>query len=412
MKKYFIFVFIILIFIGIIVGGLAFSKKYVLSNNEVAIIAVEDNETLKIYNIEDENLKEDAPIIVELEDEEDVIVNISVIGDIMCHNSQYNDAYRNGTYDFSYVFEDIKPYIESADISIGNLETTFAGKEKGYNSYPNFNTPEALAEDLKELGIDVLSTANNHSLDTGYRGIESTIDYLDMAEVSHTGTYKSIEDQNQILYKDVNGLKIAFLAYTYGTNGISVPKGREYCINLIDKDLIKAQLDFAKEGKPDVICVNMHWGTEYENIPNSEQLDLENFLFENGVDIILGSHPHVLQPMESKVFTMPDGTEKNVFVIYSLGNFMSGQDKQNTRNSIILNMDIVKEGNTKKLRFDNISYTPIYTYTSPKYKNYKVLDLKKAIAEYENGNPTKYTKAQYDLFRNELESVNNRLILE
>lgn len=415
MKKYSIFIFIIVIFIGIIISGIFFSQKYILKSaveslNENARIV---SETDMIRGLDATNgidtasyEEENEPIIVELEKKEDITINMSAIGDIMCHNSQYKDAYKNGRYDFSYVFEDIKPYIENADVSIGNLETTFAGKEKGYNSYPNFNTPEALAEDLKELGIDVLSTANNHSLDTGYKGIESTIDYLDTVGISHTGTYKSIESQNEILIKEINGLKIAFLAYTYGTNGIALPSGREYCINLIDKDLIKRQLDLAKEGNPDIICVNMHWGEEYQARPNNEQLDLEKFLFENGVDIILGSHPHVLQPMEVKEFTMPDGNKKNVFTIYSLGNFMSGQDKKNTRNSIILNMDIIKESESGKLRFEKVNYIPIYTYTSPKYKNYKVLDLQKAISSYENGNPHNYTKTEYDLFRSELESVN------
>ena len=419
MKKYFIFLFIIVIFIGSIISGIFFSQRYILNSTVLSLnentrrIAEQDMVTglditteIDVVDVEE---KTNEPIIIELEKKDDITINISVIGDIMCHNSQYKDAYRNGKYDFSYVFEDIKLYIEKADISIGNLETTFAGKDKGYSSYPNFNTPEVLAEDLKELGIDVLSTANNHSLDTGYKGIESTIDYLDAAGVSHIGTYKSIESQNEILIKEIKGLKVAFLAYTYGTNGISVPTGREYCINLIDKDLIKKQLDLAKKENPDIICVNMHWGEEYQDLPNDEQLDLERFLFENGVDIILGSHPHVLQPMETKEFTMPDGTVKNVFTIYSLGNFVSGQDKKNTKNSIILNMDIIKDGDTGKLRFENITYIPIYTYTSPKYKNYKVLDLQKAIADYENGNSNRYTKSQYDLFRSELESVNSNI---
>lgn len=408
MKKYLIFIIAITIFIGIIIFGLYFSNQYISDRNEIAELNISE----EIIPNEENVIEEKEPIVVELKSEDDISISMSVIGDIMCHNSQYNDAFKNGVYDFSYVFDDIKHYIESADISVGNLETTFAGQRKGYSSYPTFNTPEVLAEDLKELGIDVLSTANNHSLDTGYSGIESTIDYLDMAGISHTGTYKSQEAQNEILFKEVNGLKIAFLSYTYGTNGITIPKGKEYCINLIDKELMQYQLDLAKEGKADIICVNMHWGIEYENLPNEEQLDLEKFLFENGVDIILGSHPHVLQPMETKVFTMSDGTEKNVFVIYSLGNFMSGQDKTNTRNSIILNMNIVKEGNTGKLRFESVEYIPIYTYTSPKYRNYKVLDLQNAVLEYENGNPKNYIKVQYEFFKNELESVHSRIVFE
>ena len=404
MKKVIISILTILLLVAFVFFGMYLSEKYIMNNTDLTIKEVVDNAFTK----EDKkDVKEnDEPIIVELEEKEDIKVSMSVIGDIMCHNSQYNDAYKNGEYDFSYVFDDIKEHIETADLAIGNLETTFAGKDRGYASYPTFNTPEILAQDLKELGIDVVSTANNHSLDTGYKGIESTIDYLDEAGILHTGTYKSVEDQENIVIKEVNGLKFAFLAYTYGTNGIPVPSGREYCINLIDKEIIKTHLDLAKNLKPDVICVNMHWGIEYQNSPNAEQEELANFLFENGADIILGSHPHVLQKMESKEILLSNGELKNGFVIYSLGNFMSGQTKANTRNSIILKLDIIKEGSTSNLRFENINYIPIYTYTYPNFKNYKVLDIRKAIQNYEDGTNTLINRNTYDLLNKELEHVN------
>ena len=404
MKKVIISILTILLLVAFVFFGMYLSEKYIMNNTDLTIKEVVDNAFTK----EDKkDVKEnDEPIIVELEEKEDIKVSMSVIGDIMCHNSQYNDAYKNGEYDFSYVFDDIKEHIEIADLAIGNLETTFAGKDRGYASYPTFNTPEILAQDLKELGIDVVSTANNHSLDTGYKGIESTIDYLDEAGILHTGTYKSVEDQENIVIKEVNGLKFAFLAYTYGTNGIPGPSGREYCINLIDKELIKRHLDLAKNLKPDVICVNMHWGIEYQNSPNAEQEELANFLFENGVDIILGSHPHVLQKMESKEILLSNGELKNGFVIYSLGNFMSGQTKANTRNSIILKLDIIKDGSTGNLRFENIDYIPIYTYTYPNFKNYKVLDIRKAIQNYEDGTNTLISRNTYDLLNKELEHVN------
>lgn len=335
----------------------------------------------------------------------DISVTISAIGDIMCHNTQFKDAYSNGNYDFSYVFSDIEHFIKNADISIGNLETTFAGKEKNYQGYPNFNTPETLAFDLAELGIDVVTTSNNHSLDTGYLGLESTLNYLDEANISHVGTARSIEEQDTILIKEVKGLKIAFLSYTYGTNGIPIPKEKDYCINLIDKEFILSQLENAKNKNPDLICVSMHWGNEYEQLPNESQTDLANFLFENGVDIIFGNHPHVLQPIEYKEIQLPDGTIKNVFAIYSLGNFMSGQIKENTRTSIILNLKLTKHGDTQKISIDEIIYTPIYTYTSPMYKNYKIIDIQKAIYDYEKNNVT-FSSDDYHLLKKELEKVN------
>ena len=340
---------------------------------------------------------------------EDKHISMSVIGDIMCHNSQYTDAYvaSSDTYDFSYVFEDIKQYIGPADIAIGNIETTFAGKERGYSNYPTFNSPEQLATNLKDLGIDVLCTANNHSLDKGYSGLTSTLKFLDDAGISHMGTYDSAESQNEILIKDVNGIKIAFLAYTYGTNGIPVPKNNPYCINLIDKDLILKHLELAKEQEPDLICVNMHWGLEYKTKQNSEQEELADFLFTNGVDIILGSHPHVLQPMEKKTITLEDGSTKDCFVIYSLGNFISGQNQDNTRNSVILNIECTKSGETNKTTIDSVSYVPIYMYksSSGKTKRYKVLDIEKSIEDYENGTNQSIGQKTYSTLKTELNKI-------
>lgn len=342
---------------------------------------------------------------------EDVNIKMTVIGDIMCHNSQYKDAYDGSTYDFSYVFDDIKDYISSADIAVGNLETTFAGKERGYSNYPRFNSPEQLAYNLKDTGIDVLCTANNHSMDTNYSGVVSTLDFLDDAGISHMGTSRTAEEQNQILVKDVNGIKIAFLAFTYGTNGIPVPSANSYCVNLIDKDLILKQLELAKAQEPDLICVNMHWGLEYQNVQNSDQEDWADFLFENGVDVILGSHPHVLQPMEKRTVTLEDGTTKNCFVIYSLGNFISGQTKKNTRTSIILNINFTKDGETGKTTIGDVSYVPIYIYksSSGSTKRYKLLDITSSIAEYENGSDTSIGQSTYSTLKSELTRVNKMM---
>lgn len=408
MKKKIILILFILAFIFTIISEIFFHNN---KKTDISTISFEDNTNSSIITNNNISVSQSENIIIDNQTvkKENTIINMSIIGDIMCHNSQYYDAYKNSTYDFSYVFEDIKSYIENSDIAIGNLETTFAGSSKGYSSYPSFNTPEALAYDLKELGIDVLSTANNHSLDTGYNGIESTINYLNDAGISHTGTFKSQEEQNTILYKDVKGIKIAFLAYTYGTNGIEIPKDKEYCVNIIDKDLIASHLELAKQENPDLICVNMHWGTEYQTTPNETQMDLATFLFENGVDIILGSHPHVLQPMEKYIITLPDGNQKDGFAIYSLGNFMSGQDKENTRSSIILNLEITKNGETGKISINNFSYIPIYTFTSPKYKNYKILDIEKTINNYETGIDTSIGKTNYELLKTELNKIHSFL---
>lgn len=368
-----------------------------------------NNQTMQDTNNIQDGQKDQLEKQEDEKTKEDIHITMSVIGDIMCHNSQYKDAYDSskGTYDFSYVFSDIKQYINSADIAIGNLETTFAGIEKGYSNYPRFNTPEQLATNLKDFGIDVVSTANNHCMDTNYSGLVSTLQYLDEAGIAHTGTNSTKEDQNKILVKDVKGIKIAFLAFTYGTNGIPVPTDKSFAVNLIDENLILNQIKLAKQEEPDLICASMHWGIEYQTKQNSEQEKWADFLFNNGVDIILGSHPHVLQPMEKKTVALEDGTTKDCFVIYSLGNFMSGQTKENTRNSIILNIDIMKNGETGQIVLNKVEYVPIYMYKSPTgtVKKYRVLDIEKSIANFESGQDKSIGQATYITLKNELNKI-------
>ena len=355
------------------------------------------------------NISQDDEQDINKEIKEDTNIKMAVIGDIMCHNSQYKDAYdqKTNTYDFSYVFEDIKEYISSADIAIGNLETTFAGKERGYSNYPRFNTPEQLATNLKDFGIDVVSTANNHCMDTNYTGLVSTLKYLDEAGISHTGTNETEEQQNQILVKDVNGVKIAFLSFTYGTNGITIPVDKSFAVNLIDEDLILRQIKLAKEQNPDLICVSMHWGIEYQLKQNQEQEKLKDLLFNNGVDIILGSHPHVLQPMKNETITLDDGSTKDCFVIYSLGNFMSGQTKENTRSSVILNIDITKSEETGKTKLNKVEYIPIYMYKSPtaRVHKYKILDIEKTLSNFESGIDKTIGQTTYTNLKNELNKI-------
>lgn len=203
----------------------------------------------------------------------------------------------------------------------GNLETTFAGAAVGYDGYPRFNSPAELGVAIKNIGIDVVSTANNHSMDTNESGVIATLDALDQIGLSHTGTYRSKEERDKILIKEVNGIKIAFISFTYGTNGIPVPSGKSYLVNLIDENLILEQIKLAKQENPDIICASMHWGIEYAQKQSKVQEEQAEFLFQNGVDIIIGNHAHVVEPMEKKTITLADGTEKEVFVVYALRKF-------------------------------------------------------------------------------------------
>ena len=368
--------------------------------------AITDNSTNNTQNANSDTTTTTEPT------KKSTTINMALTGDIMCHNTIYNDAFnkQSNTYDFSYIFDDIKYNIQTADIAIGNLETTFAGSSKGYSSYPTFNTPESLAYTLKKVGFDVLSTANNHCYDKGYSGIESTINYLDDADISHTGTFKSEEEQNKILVKNVKGIQIAFLSFTYGTNGITVPSDKSYSVNLIDKDLIKKQLDLAKEQNPDMICVSMHWGIEYQTTPNSEQKDLADFLFKNGADIIIGNHPHVLQNFEKRKINLDDGTSKDGLVIYSLGNLLADQNKKYTRDSAIMNVSVTKDENGK-IKINTVKYTPIYIYkdTSKSTQKFKIINIQNAIDSFEAGYSPNLSKTTYNTFKTELENIKNIL---
>lgn len=389
---------IVAILVMILVFTVTFGTYYLIKNDK----KVNENNTPK-------QVAEGKEEIEEVKVPDDITINMTVTGDVLCHNTNFWDAYDASTdsYDFSYVFEDIEKYFSSADIVVGTIETSFAGKEAGYSNYPIFNSPEELATDLKELGYDVMAMATNHCLDKGYKGLVSTIEELDKAGIKHIGTYKSEEDSKEILIQDVKGIKMAFLNYTYGTNGIPIPTGKEYSVNLIDKDKIKADIEKAKKLNADVICVNMHWGEEYRQTATQEQEELADFLFQNGVDLILGSHTHVLEPMEKRTVTLADGTKKDGFVIYSLGNFMSGQNANYTRQSVILDIQLTKKGKDNTISIDSVKYTPIYMYNiyaGKSMNRFKIMDIEEEIKKYDEGDTTIGTQL-YNTLVSELDHV-------
>ena len=369
-----------------------------------------DTSRQEIENKEKEDAKNEALNKNNEEKPSDTTFTMTAVGDIMCHNTQYKDAYNSetNTYDFSYVFENISSHTKTADICIGNLETTFAGEDRGYSSYPRFNTPDSLAYELKSIGFDVLSTAGNHALDMGYDGLSRTINVLNDADISHLGTYTSQEEQDKVLIKFVKGLKIAFINYSYGTNGIPVPSDKNYCVNLNDKELIKKHIDTAKSKNADIIVACMHWGTEYQTKQNSSQEELADFLIQNGVNIILGTHPHVLQPYEKKTVTLDNGSIKEGFVVYSLGNFISDQNAKYTRDSIILNLTITKHVDGT-VSVDKVEPVPIYMYkdTSAKNRKMKLVDINKIIYNYENYLDDSISENFYNLMKKELNNINS-----
>ncbi len=304
-------------------------------------------------------------------------ITFAVVGDLMCHAPQFKAAKKGDTYDFSYVFESVKPYLSGADLCFGNLETVTAGQEyKDYTGYPEFNTPAAYLDGMVSSGFDVATNVNNHSLDRRFIGVQNTIDSLDTRGLLHTGTFKNPEDTGKVLVIEKKGIKTAVLGYTFSTNGIPLPPGKEYCISMIDTARMRRDVERAKNAHPDLIAVMIHWGNEYERYPNNEQKDIANHLANLGVDFIFGSHPHVLQPAE--IIQTP---QKPVFVIYSLGNFVSGQRKPYTDYGTILRLQVIKDGATGKIKTGNIDFIP--TYVSQE-KGYRIIPVHAAISDSSN----------------------------
>lgn len=310
---------------------------------------------------------------------------ISAVGDLMCHNAQLDDARKsNGEYSFFHMFSLIKPFISEVDLAFANFETVLAGADKKFTGYPTFNSPDDYAIAIKDAGFDVLTTANNHCLDRGFYGLKRTIEILEELGFYRTGTFATEEESNQILIVNVKGIRLAILAYTYGTNGINPPSGKYFSVAYMNSSKMKEDIAGAKKLNVDKVVVCIHWGEEYQRYPNSNQKRIANELFEAGADIIFGSHPHVIQPMEVKTVVDENGKEKKVFIIYSMGNFISNQRKKYTDSGVIIRLRMIKNNKTGETIIDKIEYIP--TYVSVKSGSFKILPVKEAIQAIESKN--------------------------
>lgn len=274
------------------------------------------------------------------QDQPDSSMTLLFIGDIMGHDTQIISAYDSTTnsYDYEDVFLPLKPILEKPDFSIANLEVTLAGEP--HKGYPQFSSPDELALACKQNGMDVMVTANNHSCDRGGEGIIRTLNVLDFYGLKHTGTFRDSVDRDtsNLLILENEFIRVGMLNYTYGTNGLPAPPPT--IVNLIDPEQMKMDIEKAVTQSLDELIVFLHWGLEYQIHPNQKQIDLANFLFELGVDIIIGSHPHVLQRME---YHPQDSLGKERLVVYSLGNFVSNQRKRRTDGGSMFELMLRKE---------------------------------------------------------------------
>jgi len=317
-----------------------------------------------------------STLVTAIPEIEEPVARVMVVGDIMMHSPVTTSGYdaKNGNYDFSSIFSEVEPIFDQADLVIGNLETPVAGEQVGYSGYPRFNAPTEIIYDLKDAGVDVLTTANNHSMDQWESGAINTINNLDKAGILHTGTFKSKEEREEPLVIDVNGIKIGIIAYTYGTNGMPVPKDKPYLVNLLDLKSIEDDVKRLKSKDVDYIIAMIHYGNEYQRIPSNVQIEWTDKMLEMGVDFVLGSHPHVVQPLK---LTQGDATKSDSGVIYSLGNFLSNQKLNWKDYGIILDLKLEKDIITQTVELAEVNVIPTYVdiYWNKGKKEYKIIPI-------------------------------------
>lgn len=311
-----------------------------------------------------------------------VRARISAVGDLMCHSTQYNYAkVADDTFNFHPCFDEVRAKLTGADFTIGNLETVFAGPKIAYAGYPSFNTPDDFLDALRDAGFDFLVTSNNHSMDQGGKGALRTLEQLDAYGFDHTGTYRSQADRDSVRIATVNGIEIAILNYTYGTNGRPVPEDKPWMVNEIDSTQIQKDMQAAIALDPDILLVFYHFGLENKHEPTAHQRAIVNWTIAQGADIIIGSHPHVIQPVE--YFKTQNGRLDTGFVAWSLGNFLSNQYWRYTDAGVILNLEISKDTLNDTIFLSDASYVPTWVFRGkhPEKKIHMILPAERGLAD-------------------------------
>lgn len=338
---------------------------------------------------------------VEVKEEEkpkEYSASLVMVGDLLVHDRLYNAMKTSDGYNFKPALTYIKDIVKDYDIAYYNQETILGGEEIGLSSYPSFNSPYEVGDAMIDAGFNLVSLATNHTLDRGEKAITNSVNYWnEHPSVLAVGSYLSFEERDKVRIKEVNNITYTMLNYTYGTNGIKVPEGKEYLVNVwpctgnnLESDTKyqeykeKVQEDIKRvRDKVDVLIVAMHWGVEYTHIPTNYQLDMASFLEEEGVDIIIGTHPHVVMPVTYINDTL---------VVYSLGNFLSAQETNidnNTTVGLMTGITITKKVDKDKteIGLSNLTNELLYTY-SKNNRDYKVIpfsnpDIKEYLEDYE-----------------------------
>jgi len=316
--------------------------------------------------------KEEKPIISDNTKEEIIEesneLSLVMVGDCLIHRFVYTDAKNSdGTYSFSKMFTEVEDLIKGHDLAFYNQESNIGGVELGLSAYPRFNSPKEIGDDMVNLGFNLVSLVNNHTMDKGEKGVINSVNYWKTKPgVYYTGQALSEEERiNNIRVEEKNGIKYAFLAYTTVTNGLLPPSGKEYLTNIYSYEKVQNDINLIKD-EADLIIVSMHWGEEYTTNPSSGQKQIANDLASLGVDLVIGNHAHSIQPVEMIGDTL---------VFYALGNFIAAQDTIDKQTGTLVSLNIKKdeEGN---ISFNDIKAELLYTYFKGS-RNFKVYPYSK-----------------------------------
>ena len=286
-------------------------------------------------------------------------ITVAIAGDVLTNKPILRATYRSDSqsYDFDPIFGPIAPYLKAADFTVVNLETRLAGPERGFSSFPRFNTPDALAATLKAAGVDMVANANNHALDMGWEGVARTLDVVEGVGLDSVGTYRSQAERDISSVVDVGGIKLGFLNYTSLTNGFSVPKDHPYALALLDPAVVAVDAARTRAAGADLVIALLHWGVEYQRLPGQGLQTLgEELLRDCGVDAIVAGHPHVVGPIER--VSAPESVTGGKYVVYSTGNLMSSMVDRYSDCGVVVYLQIEKLGSAAWVK--GVQYLPVY----------------------------------------------------
>ena len=337
--------------------------------------------------------------------ESDSIIKMSAVGDILCSDEMLSDAYNESTktYDFSHMFNNISGFINKADIVMGTMETSIIEGE-----YNEKVAPVEFARSVKNSGINLVTISHNHSLDNGVNGLKETSENLEKLGFDVFGD--KIESANAVCIKEVKNTKIAFLTYTCFIDGQEEKSKEELnCVNMYSEEQVKSDIEYAKENEAEYICVMIHWGDAISSTVSDEQKEIADFLVKNGVNLIIGSHPSVVQPME--VRKNADGD--NVFIAYSIGTYISTLSAEEARTELVLNIELRKSGKDDKVYLNKVDYTPIYMLDLGEgaLDRFQLIDMKEEAMTYTSGSAQSISRETYDKLIEGLNRLNNILAL-